>query len=477
MDASIVLGVDVGSQGARVMAVDWNGTVLGTGSRGWVLHRGAEGRHEQDPRDWLRASREALGEATAEMSAPQRQRIAALAVTSTSGTLVLADSYGNPIAPAIMWSDTRAGRQADALADPLADFTERTGLRIRGSFPVAKLAWLAEHDPILLDRAAVICHAGDWLLWQLGVGKATTDPTNAFKTGYDPTAGAWDPILTTWGLADRLPDIADSATPLGCLDSRLAAQLGLPATVVLTGAMTDANTAMLAAGVVEPGRWLTTLGTGLSIKGVRVDRLIDPTGAVYCHRDPQGHWLPSGTSHCGGAEVTVRFGRELDSLSKAAEKECPGAMIVYPLPGRGDYFPRWNPAATAFRVGTASRAGEFRATLEGIAVIENLAYRRLQELGAQVPDTIVSVGGATRSPLWNTIRASIQGRSLQTMQRPDTAIGAAATAFAALGAPVATVVQQIVHHGPAIEPDAHLHNIYQDLVLRYQQELALREGQ
>lgn len=476
MTSELVVGLDLGSQGVRALVLSDRGEVVASERTGWPVGEHRTDRHEQDPNAWLAAVEEVLAGAVRPLSPATRGRIRAIAATSTSGTLVLTDADGHAIRPAIMWSDTRATREADEASAALHAFTANTGLRMRGSFPLPKLLWLREHEPSVLDSATHIMHAADFLLWHLGLHRSVTDPTNGLKSGYDITIGRWDPYLDELGLTDRLPEVTASGQALGTIDATLAGRLGVDPDVRIVGTMTDSNTATLAAGVVEPGQWLTTLGTGLSVKGISEKHLIDPTGSAYCHRDPRGYWLPSGTSHLGAAAVAQRFGTDLDDLTAQAETEPPGAMLVYPLVGTGDFFPRWAPRLRGFTVGNGSRAAQFRATLEGVAAVEELAYRRFAELGAFVGDEITSVGGASQSALWSTIRASVLQRSIRTVETPETAVGGGVLAFTGLGRELEHVVADVVHAGRSYEPDPRLVVAYAGFVERYEAELVAHEA-
>ena len=108
-----VLGIDLGTQGVRALVSSLKGDVVAQADR--PLRAGTRsldepGRFEQDPLEWraaiLRVLTDVVEQARGKGRAPAE--IAALSVTSTSGTLCLADDAGEPVGPAIMYSDTRA---------------------------------------------------------------------------------------------------------------------------------------------------------------------------------------------------------------------------------------------------------------------------------------------------------------------------------------------------------------------------------
>ena len=477
MEQDIFIGVDVGTQGARVLATDHTGTSIADFALGWALNRGRDGRHEQNPDVWLKSVIHAIGEVASRIDT---HRVAGVAVTATSGTLVVTDASGVPLRPAIMWDDTRAGHEAGALASATADLSEHTGLRMRPSYPLPKLAWLETNEPDVFEQAVWALHQSDWLLWKLAgcVGRPVTDPTNAMKTGYDPVANEWVSVLGDHGWEQLLPRVVDAGSAVWEISQENARSTGLPVGTALVTAMTDANTASLGAGLTQVGEWSSTLGTGLSVKGRVMDPLADASAGVYSHAHPFGGWLASGTAHTGGGVVTQCFGsdqNELARLAVEAETIDIGDSLNYPLAGRGEFFPFWAPEATGFVVGTPrGRAGEFRAVLEGVAVVERLVFDRFVQIGAPIAETVTVLGGATRSPLWNTIRANMLGRPLTVRTRADTVLGACITVAVSSGIPAKTAIRDMVAPGTNVYPDPALSDQFGALVETYLDEFQRR---
>jgi sugar (pentulose or hexulose) kinase len=94
----LVVGIDVGTQGARVLAVSLDGTVVSQARARFPVSTAAApsaGRHEQHPADWWQAVAECLSRLTADLGA-QRSAIQGIAVASTSGTVCVLDRAGHP---------------------------------------------------------------------------------------------------------------------------------------------------------------------------------------------------------------------------------------------------------------------------------------------------------------------------------------------------------------------------------------------
>ncbi|MFD0533799.1 FGGY family carbohydrate kinase [Actinomadura luteofluorescens] len=101
---AVWVGVDLGTQSVRALAVTASGDVAGAGSRALTGRRDGP-RHEQDPEDWWTAVGAACREALRDVPA---QAVQAVAVDATSGTILLTDDGGRPLTPALMYDDTRA---------------------------------------------------------------------------------------------------------------------------------------------------------------------------------------------------------------------------------------------------------------------------------------------------------------------------------------------------------------------------------
>jgi sugar (pentulose or hexulose) kinase len=104
---------------------------------------------------------------------------------------------------------------------------------------------------------------------------------------------------------------------------------------------------------------------------------------------------------------------------------------VYPLARPGERFPFLEPRAESFRIDEpADQVEYYRAVLEGVAFVERLAYERLATLGARPDGAVATAGGASRSRVWNRIRATVLGRPLVVPATPTSAFGAALLAAA-----------------------------------------------
>lgn len=457
----LVAGLDIGTQGVRVLLADLSGRVLAEAEspfpREMTLPQ-ASGAFEQDPRHWRKALLGALREATARLSAlgHSPEEIVALSAAGTSGTLCLVDTAGEPVSPALMYSDSRA--EVSAVRSCGAAWEEALGTQFGASFGLCKLVWVARHRPARLEAARWILSPADLALgWLSGIW-GVSDWTNALKMGYDVTARAWPAFIgQALGLpTEKLPRIDAPGTPIGSVSAQAAAETGLsPRTLVALGA-TDGNASQCASGAVSLGEWNSTLGTTLVLKGVSSHLVRDPLGRVYCHLHPDGAlWLPGGASNTGGDALAQRFRPEvLQALNAAALERMPTDLIVYPLARKGERFPFSAPEAQGFILGEPEdEVTLYTAHLEGLAYVERLAYETVSALGAPVGGVIYATGGVTHSRAALQIRADVLQRELAVPAVPSAAMGAAILAArAAAYASVREAAQAMVRIAERVAP-------------------------
>ena len=112
-----VVGIDVGTSGVRGVAVSPAGELLAEADEKIRQdHRAAGGIHEQDPGEWWKALcsvGQDIIKSLKEKSGDVELR--GVAVTSTSGSLVVADAEGRALRPAILYDDGRGVEIAEEL--------------------------------------------------------------------------------------------------------------------------------------------------------------------------------------------------------------------------------------------------------------------------------------------------------------------------------------------------------------------------
>ncbi|MEA2972929.1 MAG: D-ribulokinase [Actinomycetota bacterium] len=435
----LVIGVDMATAEVRALAMDEYGQVRAESRQPLPPPTSPRpGWSEQDAGSWWPAVAAALAEVTRTVA--RVGRVVAVSVCATSGTVVALDRHGEPIGPALTYADQRAVAEAEIAQAAGSARWAALGLRVQASFGLPKWAWLVANRG---SAVAALGHASDVVVRRLvagggGVGglggePVPTDWSHALKSGFDPLRQEWAAeAMEALGIrSDLLSEVRRPTEIAGLVGSDAAADTGLPIGCEVRLGMTDSCASQLAAGA-GVGRFVSVLGSTLVLKGGSRDLVVDPSGAVYCHRHPDGWWLPGGASSTGGRALVEGFpGRDPSELDDLAAGHGPATCVTYPLVGRGERFPFVAPEAEGFMLGEPdNEADHIRSVFEGVAFVERLGYERLAELGAVASRSIVVTGGGSRSPVWNRIRATVLGLPLLAMPGASTAWGACMLAAA-----------------------------------------------
>lgn len=473
---SLVVGVDVATANVRVQVHDQAGARVVSASRRLPepVHSSG-GRSEQDADAWWPAVRDSLAECTAALGARSAD-IAALAISATSGTVVLADRHGEPVGPALMYDDRRATAEALTAERVGADRWRRMGITFSAGSGLARIARLAAQRP---DDAALVCHTPELIGWRLTGHPVAADASHALKSGYDVVQGEWAfEVFDALGVpVGMLPEVTRPTAVLGVVNTQAAEMTGLPIGCEVRAGMTDGCAGQLATGAVDIGDFVTVLGTTMVLKGVSDQLVHDPTGAIYSHRHPDGAWLPGGAANIGGSALSDVDSGELAELDREAILRGPASTLNYPLRGVGERFPFLAERARSFRLGAPEdRIDEYRSRLEGVAFCERFALERLARLGAPAIGSLRTAGGGARSAAWSSIRASVLNRPVLRVCGAGTASGAALLAAAgSLHRDLSTAAAAMVPSGELLEPASEEVEPLEKAYQRFVAELESRE--
>ncbi|MBS1800578.1 MAG: carbohydrate kinase [Acidobacteria bacterium] len=449
MSEPVYLGIDLGTQSVRVLAVTAGGDVAASAAN--PLRSIREGvRHEQSPQEWWLAVSEGCRKVVRDLGGAE---VLGLAVCATSGTILLIDDAGGPLTNGLMYDDARAQAEAAAVNDAGEELWLRMSYRMQPSWALPKLLWLARAGAV---RSGVrVAHQNDYINMRLSGSLVATDSSHALKTGYDLIENHWPgKILDRLNLpSDIFPSVVRPGTKIGEVCEAAAGETGIAKGTPIYAGMTDGCAAQIASGAIAEGSWNSVIGTTLVMKGVTGALLHDPAGVVYSHRSPDGRWLPGGASNCGAGLIAKQFmPEEMESLNRAALRADPTGVVVYPLMGTGERYPFSESRAHGFTVGQArSREEQYTATLEGIACVERLAVDALRMLGAPMYGAYTISGGATRSDALNSIRAAMLQRTLHVPSVTESAFGMAVLA-ASSGSSLQGAAESMVRVERTVEP-------------------------
>lgn len=476
------IGIDVGTSAVKVAAVGLDGNLLAEASRPYPTHTPRPGWVEQSPEDWLTATCAALHALRA--AAPDVDYVG-IGLSGQLNGVVLLDEADECLGDSIIWLDTRATEEADALAVSYgALMRERAATELNAITVLAKLAWLARNDAERLGRARSALLVKDYILWKL-TGARQTDPSDASATGMmDIHSLEWiDELCQAAGFdPGLLPPIGRSTVIAGHVTQQAAALTGLPAGLPVVPGGGDVAALAVGCGVAEPGVLGVTLGTaGHVVLAREASEPFRTRPGLWrvTHADPaQALWL--GLVMSGGLSLSWLH-RLLQSagspLTFAAMVEMcegvpPGANGVTFVPFlEGAATPYAAPAARgAFNgLSSSSSAGDMvQAVMEGVAYNVRQCVELFAELGGTIAEVRIAEGGA-RVDRWCQILADVLQRPVIRLEYLDTSsLGAALMAQTAVtGVELRALTADLAKGGQRFEPDPRQWAAYENGYRRY----------
>ena len=468
----LVLALDVGTSSARARAFDADGRAR-PGAEGHVTYQPRttpDGGVELDADALLGAVAGAVDACLAGCG-DRAGEIAAVGASVFWHSLLALDRSGRPLTPVITWADTRSASAAAQLrrAHDETAVHARTGAPLHSAFFPAKIRWLRDARPDLVDRAIVWCGFAEYLQARL-TGAIGTSLSMASGTGLlDQVRARWDDeMLAASGITARaLPPIDDAARP--GLVAPWAARWPALARVPWHPARGDGACSNVGSDCWGPDRVALNVGTSAALRVV----LPEPMG--FPAATPKGLWryridarralVGGATSEGGNVLAWCRRTLALPP-DEAALEEAVGAR---PADGHGltalpffagERSPGWRPEARAAVMGLSLDTGPVeiaRALLEAVALRLALVYDRLRPL-ASTDHVVVGSGGALgRSPTWAQIVTDALGVPVALESDAEaSARGAALLTLEALGQPLPRAPDP----GRVLRPDPERHARY-----------------
>lgn len=443
---SLLLGIDLGTTGAKAALIDDQGWVLRTARAGYPLSRPREGWSEQDPEDWwngvTKATRDVLHNT-------EPDRVKGLALSGQMHGSVFLDSSGEVIRPPILWNDTRTTEQCEAMRRLVGEdrLRELVGNPILEGFTAPKLLWLRDNEPQNYRKLDTLLLPKDYIVYRLTGRLATEVSDAAGSVLFNVEKGKWEEeILSQLDFStDFLPPVLQSTEVVGELTERAAYTLGLSSdTLVIAGGADNACSAV-GNGIARDGLFLVSIGSSGVVLAHTDSMHVDQKGRLHSfnHAKPDS-WYLMGVMLSAGLSfrwVKSSFGQleqtasdllnidSYDILTKEASSVPPGSEKLIFLPYlNGERTPHADADARGVFFGLTSshkKAHLVRSVLEGVSFGLRDSFELILNKGID-PHQVRITGGGANSELWAQILADILGQELnKTSVYEGPAFGAA----------------------------------------------------
>ena len=505
-----MLAVDLGTGGPKVGLVSLIGEIAWSEHHAVPTETGPDGRATQDASLWWDLIRDSARRALDSGVVP-RDRVVAVSCTGQWASTVPVDGTGGPVGPCQLWSDTRGGRHSRRMiGGPVAGFAPVALVRwIRhsggapstsGADPIGHILHLEHDEPGIARAARWYLEPVDYLSMRF---------TGAAVASAASMAGAWltdnriaDPLAYDRTLvaaagvpADKLPPLRPTASRIATVLPEVAADLGLPAGVVVIAGTPDLHTACVGSGAVlalqphvaiSTTSWVSCPFPRKKTDAVRqlatVPGILPGLRLVANNQESAGRafeWLRDLLDTVGGGgggddgEGGTGRSTSFDELTALAATAEPGSgRLVFTPWLAGERSPVDDRRARAGFHNLSlrtSRAELVRSVLEGVALNSRWLARATERFVGQPLGTFRAVGGGARSDLWCSIFADVLGRPVEQVADPVLANlrGAALIAGMSLGAVDPGELRRLVPVAATYRPDPDAAAVYDQLAAEF----------
>ena len=483
----LILACDVGTTSLKTSIFRTGGkySLIAGAIREYDLNILENGAAEQNPEDWYSAIVETTNEV---MKTPgvSAEAIAGFSFCSQMQGLVLVDSEGNAVRPAMSYMDSRAVRQKQRCGSlngknlalfkieeiPLRKLLK--SLHVTGIAPTSvkdplwKYHWVRENEPENFRKIYKWLDVKEYLVMKL-TGRAVMTRDSACSTFlFDnrPGKNCWSrEICSQYNVnPEHLPEIIRSDEAAGGLLEEPAAEMGLPKGLPVFGGGGDASLIGLGAGASADRDSHIYMGTSGWVSALTLKRKVDlkhMIGSITCavpdkynyfsEQETAGKCMEWVCDHLALDEIGIYLEKKqvtddpesvyrnlFEYLNTIVSETEPGSGGLLFTPWlHGSRSPFEDPDARGMFFNISLNTGKrkmIRAVIEGLAYNIRWMLESVEEK-QECSSSIRFVGGGALSQVTAQILSDVTGRRLEVPENPQHsgALGAAFTAAVGLG--------------------------------------------
>ncbi len=497
----LLLSIDNGTQSLKAMAFDASGTMHGIVKIPFEPYFSEKpGWAEQDPLLYWNTLCSATNRLFSEKGI-QKERIAAVSVTTQRGTVVNVDKDGNPLRPAILWLDQRKTFGLPPIGGVWGLLFKLAGVSDTVAYfqREAEANWIKTHQPEIWEKTYKYLLLSGYLNYKLT--EKFVDSVGC-QVGYIPFdykrldwAKDWD---WKWKIPIEkrmLPDLVPPGNRMGEITPAASKATGIPAgTSVIAGAA-DKACEVIGSGSLEPSVGCISYGTTATInitsrKYVEPIPLIPPYPAAipgYHSLEIQifrGFWMVSWFKREFGFPEKMeaeKLGMEAEALFDRLVEDIPAGcmgLMLQPYWTPGIKLP--GPEAKGCIIGFGdihTRGHIYRSILEGLAYALREGKERIEKR-TKIPITELRVsGGGSQSRCAMQVTADIFNLPTSRPHLYETS-GLGAAICAAVGTNIfpgyREAIAAMTRKGDTFEPDPGNHRLYDSLYTRVYKKIYKR---
>ena len=468
------IGIDLGTSSMKLLLATADGTILRSVTKEYSLHYPQSGWSEQNPNDWLKATRDGINEL---LNGYSRYEVKGISFGGQMHGLVLLDDHDDVIRPAILWNDGRAQKQADYLNDVIGKekLSQYTANVAFAGFTAPKILWVKENEPENFEKIAKIMLPKDYLAYKL-TGVHSTDYSDASGTLLlDTQNKCWSKAMCKICSVDKkwLPKLFESYERIG----QVREEYDLPNAIVTAGAGDNAAAA-IGTGTVKNGACNISLGTSGTVFIAQDTFSVDKNNSLHSFAHANGKYHLMGCILSAASCSKWWMEEILRTQGFADEQEgletYLGNNEVFFLPYlMGERSPHNDVNARGCFIGMrpdTTRKKMTLAVMEGVAFALRDCIEVAKSSGLTITATNVCGGGA-KSDIWKKIIANVFGVPVSVPSVEEgPAYGSAILAM--VGAQdytnVSEAVNALVSTKSVVEPNEQLMEKYEKRYRKFQ---------
>ena len=495
-----VLGIDMGTGGARVGLFDTKGNPICFCGENYPLYTPTSGRAEQDVNEWWEAICKASRKAIV-TSGIAPDSIKGMSVDTTCCTVLLSGEDMIPLRRPILWMDVRASEQAKRISASGHDALKYNGYgMVSAECLPAKALWIKENEPELWNKATRFYECTDWLMYKL-TGEYTASINCASARWYYNSHEGGYPIdfyekIGLEDLAQKLPErVVQMGDFVGGLTGNAAEELGLKAGIPVGEGGADAFVGVIGLNAVQPGK--LTLITGSShLHIAQTENAVYNKGMWGSYPDciVKGLQMVEGGQTSTGSIIEWFVKKLCGEVKKQAEEEGTNVYEVLnreaeklPIGADGllalDFFqgnrtPYVDPDVRGMFYGLSlnhTPVHMYRAIIEGICYGTETIMEVIRKSGFALNEIVVS-GGAVKSRFWLQTHADVSNMRITVPKVTEgPCLGAAILGAVAGGVypDIQTAAENMTSVDYYVEPNIERHREYQFYFEKYKEFYAL----
>ena len=491
----IVMGIDIGITGAKVIAFSGDGKILAKRYREYSLIAPEPGWQELDPHKLLECVEDCVRQVNSVTSGAAR----AFAVSCQGETGVALDAGGKPLYNATVCFDARTHDLGPFWKERISagKIFSITGMPFSTYFSASKIVWFKQNMPEIFNAMHKFLCVEDYLLHHWGIEPHISYPLAGRTMMFDVNKECWsEEILEIVGIGpDQLARPARSGQAVGTLPRKTAERLGFKHEVTAVTGGHDQPIGAFGAGVVDENSAVYGTGTTECVTTVLSENfdeniMLDNNICRY-HHVVAGKMVSLLYSFTGGNILKwYRDNLGQGEVEKAgAEKKDPYEIIMSELPEgptRLITIPHFTMTGTPYLrndlagaiIGLRLDTGKkeiVKSLIEGLCMEMKLNTDILSESGSEINEYIAT-GGSARSRTWLQIKADVLGKKIVKIKNEEAAcFGAAYLAGMGQGQyHDYSHIRDMIEVDQEFYPDDKKHAVYQARMEEFKKYYELR---